>query len=182
MKRLIWGFIVAALWLGCKSKSPNDIIDKEKMQDILFDIHVVDGYISTIYVQDSARKTGSAYYKGIYKKFDIDSAEYSRSLSYYYQKPDQLLEMYKVISKRLEDQKAKMLKADSLIQKRKFKADSLKIAKKFNADSLAIRKKMKPDSLSKAKAEAQIIKKRAQADSLRNTKRVAGVELKPMPL
>ncbi|MDY0904618.1 DUF4296 domain-containing protein [Pedobacter sp. CFBP9032] len=171
MKRLIWGLVVVVLAFGCKSKTPDGIIDITRMEGILFDIHVVDGYISTIYVPDSARKVASAYYKGIYKKFDTDSAEYTRSLNYYYQNPEKLQEMYKVISTRLDKQKANIKVADSLLQKKRFKTDSLKIIKKFKADSLSIRKKMKTDSLSKVKADAQIKKKKAQADSILNTRK-----------
>ncbi|OWK69038.1 DUF4296 domain-containing protein [Pedobacter sp. AJM] len=171
MKRLMWGLIVAVVGLGCKSKTPEGIIDTERMEGILYDIHVVDGYISTIYVQDSARKVAATYYKGIYKKFNTDSAQYTRSLNYYYQNPEKLQDIYKVISARLDHQKLKLKQADSLMQKKRFKADSLKIVKTFKADSLSIRKKMKTDSLSKVKAEAQIKKKKAQADSLINTKK-----------
>ena len=178
MKRLIWGLMVVVLAVGCKSKTPDGIIELSRMEGILFDIHVVDGYISTIYVPDSARKVASAYYKGIYKKFDTDSAEYTRSLNYYYQNPEKLQEMYKVISARLDKQKASIKQADSLLLKKRFRADSLKIIKKFKADSLSIRKKMKTDSLSKVKAEAQIKKKKAQADSIFNTKRSG--DLRPL--
>jgi len=178
MKKIMWGLIVAILWFGCKSKTPDGIIDEERMEAILFDVHIADGYISTIYVQDSARKVAAAYYNGIYKKFDTDSAEYNRSLNYYYQNPEKLQEMYKVISTRLDNQKAKLKQADSLLLKRRFKADSIKIIKTFKADSLAIRKKMKTDSSSKVKADAQIKKKKAQADSLLNTKKNG--DLKPL--
>ena len=178
MKRLTWALLVVVLTYGCRSKTPDGIIETERMEGILFDIHVVDGYISSIYVPDSARKVASAYYKGIYKKFNTDSAEYTRSLNYYHQNPEKLQEIYKVISTRLDQQKANVKKADSLLQKRQFKNDSLKVIKKFKADSLAIRKKMKTDSSSKLKAEAQIKKKKAQADSVLSTKRSGS--LKPL--
>lgn len=178
MKRLMWVLIVAVSGFGCKSKIPEGIIDTERMEGILYDIHIVDGYISNIYVQDSARRVAAAYYKGIYKKFNTDSAAYTKSLNYYYQNPEKLQEMYKVISARLDKQKAEMKKADSLLVKKRFKTDSLKIVKKFKADSLSIRKKMKTDSSSKVKADALIKKKKAQADSILNTKRSG--DLRPL--
>jgi len=179
MKKLVWVLVVVVLWLGCKQKVPNGIINRDKMEEILFDIHLVDGYISTIYMQDSARKVGAAYYNGIYKKYDTDSVQYTRSLTYYNNNPEILQEIYKGIAKKLENQKIKMQKADSLIQKKRFKADSIKIVKNFKADSLAIRKKMKTDSLSKVKADAQIKKKKAQADSLLNSKKGGELQVAP---
>lgn len=169
--------MTAILWFGCKPGIPDDIIKPDKMEKILFDMHIVDGYISTIYVPDSTRKVAAAYYRGIYKKFGTDSAQYNKSLKWYNNNPKELGDIYKNIEKALKQQKKAVDIADKMIQKKKFKADSLVIAKKFKADSLAIRKKMKPDSLSKAKATAEIAKKKKQADSLINIKKSGALEV-----
>lgn len=163
--------MTAILWFGCKPGIPDGIIKPDKMEKILYDMHMVDGYISTIYVVDSAKKVAAAYYKGIYKKFGTDSAQYNKSLLWYNTNPAALEAMYKNIQKSLTKQKKGTALADLMIKKKQFKADSLVIAKKFKADSLAIRKKMKPDSLSKVKAVAAIAKKKKQADSLINIKK-----------
>lgn len=177
MKRIVWAFVLVVLGFGCKTKVPEGIIDRERMEGILFDIHLVDGYLSSIYVQDSARKVGAAYYTGIYKKYDTDSAQYAKSLIYYNHNPEVLKEMYTAISGKIEKQKIGLKKADSLWQKKNFRADSLKIIKTFKADSLALVEKSKTDSVSKAKTATQIKKKKAKADSLINTKR-SNVNLK----
>jgi len=163
--------MTAILWFGCKPGISDDIIKPDKMEKILYDMHMVDGYISTIYVVDSAKNVAAAYYKGIYKKFGTDSAAYNKSLIWYNNNPKELETMYKNIQKSLTKQKKAVEIADKMIRKKKFKADSLVIAKKFKADSLAIRKKMKPDSLSKVKALAEIAKKKKQTDSLINIKK-----------
>jgi hypothetical protein len=181
MKRLIWVLMTAILWFGCKPGIPNGIIKPDKMEKILYDMHLVDGYISTIYVVDSAKKVAAAYYRGIYKKFGTDSVEYNKSLIWYNTNPKELETIYKNIQKSLSKQKKGMELADKMIKKKKFKADSLVIAKKFKADSLAIRKKMKPDSLSKVKAVAAIAKKKKQADSLINIKKTGALELVSSP-
>jgi hypothetical protein len=173
--------MTAILWFGCKPAIPDGIIKPDKMEKILYDMHMVDGYISTIYVVDSAKKVAAAYYKGIYKKFGTDSAEYNKSLLWYNTNPKELETMYKNIQKALTKQKKGTELADLMIKKKQFKADSLVIAKKFKADSLAIRKKMKPDSLSKAKAVAAIAKKKKQADSLINIKKTGVVSTVPTP-
>jgi Domain of unknown function (DUF4296) len=169
--------MTAILWFGCKPGIPDDIIKPDKMEKILYDMHIVDGYLSSIYVADSAKKVAAAYYKGIYKKFGVDSAEYNKSLVWYNTNPKELESIYKNIQKSLTLQKKAVEIADKMIQKKKFKADSLVIAKKFKADSLAIRKKMKPDSLSKVKATAEIAKKKKQADSLINIKKTGSMQV-----
>ncbi|TCD08416.1 DUF4296 domain-containing protein [Pedobacter frigidisoli] len=179
MKRLMWALMASVLWFGCKPSIPSDIIQTDRMEKILYDMHIVDGYLSTIYVVDSAKKVAASYYNGIYKKFDTDSVEYNRSLIYYNNNPKELELMYKNIQKALAKQKKGVDVADAMIKKKKFKADSLVIVKKFKADSISIKKKMKPDSLSKVKAIAEIAKKKKKADSLINLKKSG--ELVPVP-
>ena len=129
------------LWFGCKPGVPDEIIKPDKMEKILYDMHIVDGYLSTIYIADSAKKVAAGYYKGIYKKFGTDSAQYNKSLIWYNTNPKELETMYKNIQKMLAKQKKGTELADKLIKKKIFKTDSLAIIKKFKADSLAIRKK-----------------------------------------
>ncbi|WP_293787373.1 DUF4296 domain-containing protein [uncultured Pedobacter sp.] len=174
--------MTAILWLGCKPGIPDDIIKPDQMEKILYDMHIVDGYLSSIYVVDSAKKVASAYYRGIYKKFGTDSAQYNKSLLWYNTNPVQLEAVYKNVQKMLDKQKKGTALADLMIKKKQFKADSLVIAKKFKADSLAIRKKMKPDSLSKVKAVAAIAKKKKEADSLINIKKAGAVSTVPTPV
>ncbi|WP_090881598.1 DUF4296 domain-containing protein [Pedobacter rhizosphaerae] len=114
MKRLMWVLAASLLMFGCKPGIPEHIIKPDKMEKIVYDMHIVDGYLSTIYIPDSAKRVAAAYYKGIYKKFNIDSVSYSRSLTYYNNNPDELEKIYKNISKKLDAQKLKMQKADSL--------------------------------------------------------------------
>nr|WP_199157200.1 DUF4296 domain-containing protein [Pedobacter sp. ASV2] len=113
MRRLIWVLGITFLWIGCKPGMPNDVIKPDKMEKILYDIHVADGYVSTIYVTDSAKKVAASFYNGIYKKFNTDSAQYSKSMAYYNAHTDELRKIYANISKKLELQKTKMQKIES---------------------------------------------------------------------
>lgn len=151
MRRLLWVLALVVLAFGCRPGRPKDILEPEEMEKILYDIHVVDGYLSTVYIPDSARKIGSAYYNGIYKKFNTDSAQYTRSLAYYYKEPEELEKIYKNISKKVTQEKSKIEKADSLATAKIRKADSLKLAKdpkKLKVDSLK-----RADSLKKIEAK-----------------------------
>lgn len=113
MRRLIWVLGITFLWIGCKPGMPNDVIKPDKMEKILYDIHVADGYVSTIYVTDSAKKVAASFYKGIYKKFNTDSVQYSKSMAYYNAHTDELGKIYSNISKKLEWQKNRMQKIES---------------------------------------------------------------------
>lgn len=151
MKRLMWGLIGVILGLGCKQSLPEGIMEQSKMESILFDMHVVDGYVSSIYVQDSAKKVAAAYYNGIYKKYDTDSARYNKSLTYYYQHPEDLQKIYGSITKRLDNQKKNIQKIDSLSNVKRLKADSVRIAK--------LKKSKKTDTIKKADSVKKAVQK-----------------------
>jgi len=88
---------------SCQSdRIPDTVIQPPQMERVLYDIHMVDGYINTMSKPDSARRISAAFYKGVYKKHGIDSATYSRSMDYYYKHPQVLSDMYEHIKKKLE--------------------------------------------------------------------------------
>ena len=100
---------VTLLW-ACKPGIPKEIIQPEEMENILYDIHVLDGYVGTIPTPDSARKISAPLYKGVFKKFGIDSALHAKSMAYYYKHPDLLSKMYDRIGVRINKEKEKELK------------------------------------------------------------------------
>lgn len=99
MKRFFALMISCMLLYACKPGIPKEIIQPDQMEKVLFDVHVVDGYITTISNKDSAILVASSYYKGIYKKFGIDSALYAKSMNYYYNHPDLMEKMYTEVEK-----------------------------------------------------------------------------------
>ncbi|MGY3054331.1 hypothetical protein ACVWYG_002538 [Pedobacter sp. UYEF25] len=149
MRKIFLALLLSIFWLACSNSVPNGIIKPDKMENVIYDVHVVDGYISNIYPEDSAKKVASRYYNGIYKKFDIDSVQFTESLAYYSEKPVQLEKMYKRISTRLKAQKRYMDQRDSIALKKALKADSIKLKLQAKKDSIAFAKKLKADSLVK---------------------------------
>jgi hypothetical protein len=111
MRKFLALGLLCFILISCKSKGvPKEFIQPDKMEKILIDIHIADSYISTMTKPDSAKKVSAAYYKGIYKKFNVDSASYTRSMNYYYMHPDKLTDIYDNIKKDLGKTKAKLEK------------------------------------------------------------------------
>lgn len=192
MKNFIYTAFLFLFIAGCKPGIPSDIIQPDKMALVLHDIHIVDGYAITIPDLESSKVTAASYYKGIYKKYDIDSALYSKSMTYYTLHPKVLDGIYDKVLKELTKQKNVLVKADSLkndkiakVLKAKMKADSVKRVDslkkvtapqkaKFKADSLkkvlAVKKAdsiKKADSTKKSKALLRKIKRKKRADSIK---------------
>jgi len=107
MKRI---FAIIGICIGlysCKTGIPNDVIQPDKMEKVLYDMHIVDGYLSLLQKPNVVKKAASKYYNGVYKKFDIDSASYTKSMDYYYQRPDLLNNMYQNLIKQLDQERVK---------------------------------------------------------------------------
>lgn len=103
MNRIFAILLICVALYACKPGIPNDVIQPDKMEKVLFDIHSVDGYIGSLQKPDTAKIVASSYYKGVYKKFDIDSATYLRSLNYYLERPDLLNKIYENLMKEFDE-------------------------------------------------------------------------------
>ncbi|ATP55509.1 hypothetical protein CPT03_03040 [Pedobacter ginsengisoli] len=178
MKNFIYTAFLFLFVAGCKPGIPSDIIQPDKMALVLNDIHIVDAYITTIPYLDSSKKTAAAFYNGIYKRYEIDSALYGKSMAYYSQHPKILDEIYTKVTKGLNKQKGVLVKADSLVNakaakilKAKMKVDSAKRADSLKKVTAPQRAKFKADSLKKVLAvkKADSIKK---VDSTKKAKAV----------
>ena len=107
MKKFFAIISICVTFFACKPGIPSNVIQPDKMEKILFDIHTVNGYIGVQSRPDTAKIVASSYIKGVYTKFEIDSASYTRSLNYYYNRPDLLNKIYENLNKQFEQAKKK---------------------------------------------------------------------------
>ena len=114
MKQFIYIALGLLLAAGCKPGIPKDIIQPEEMAEVLRDIHLTDAYVANLGNTDTGRITAAAYYKGIYKKYGIDSALYNKSLFYYQGDPRALDKVYTFVLTDLNARKSVILKRDSI--------------------------------------------------------------------
>ena len=114
MRKILYSLMVIFSVSGCKPGIPKDIIQPDKMAMVLHDIHLTDAVVNNVGRPDSAKMIAAAYYKGIYKKYDIDSALYSRSMAYYYDDPKTLSAIYGKVTAGLTKERNVIATADSL--------------------------------------------------------------------
>jgi len=170
MKRTIKLLFVLLFLAACKPGIPTDIIQPDDMALVLNDIHIVDGYITSV-LPDSSKIIAASLYKGIYNKFGVDSAKFYKSMDYYYKNPKVMDEIYKKVNATLLKKKLQLVRTDSLanvkIQAKarlKAKTDSTKAADslkkvlvKKKADSvLKVKSRKKLDSIKKSKLKMKV--------------------------
>ena len=90
--------LISIFIIGCSSNAPEDLISEEKMESIIFDIMILNassGYdlkIDNNMISDEL----------IFRKYDIDSAQFYNSELYYSRNPKIHFNMYSNVKKRIQ--------------------------------------------------------------------------------
>ena len=90
--------LISIFIIGCSSNAPEDLISEEKMESIIFDIMILNassGYdlkIDNNMISDEL----------IYRKYNIDSAQFYDSELYYSRNPRIHLNIYSNVKRRIQ--------------------------------------------------------------------------------
>lgn len=130
MKQIVYILIIVLL-ISCKSntkyKKPENLIGKNQMIDLLYDMHLANGAGNIKNVNLEKNKN---YMALVYEKYHIDSIAFSESNMYYYSNIEQYEEIYLEVQKRLKKLQEEYEKEqDSLL---KMTRDSIRNNSKFN--------------------------------------------------
>ena len=105
MKKVSVLFFCFALFVGCQNnpiEKPDNLIDEDKMVDIMFDITVLEAMKSqTTLVLETNKINPNTY---IYKKYNIDSLQFANSDKYYASDVKKYKEIFDAVNKRIEEQ------------------------------------------------------------------------------
>lgn len=171
MKKILPFLVVIIFFIGCKkdlAEKPKNLIEKEKMVDVMYDLSLLSAMRSqNLVLMDSFKNNSNEY---IYKKYKIDSIQFAQSNIYYAKDYKGYKAMYDQVKLRLDNDKKKIeiaVKADKkkavLLEKKnkekkeKQKTDSIKKAKvKMNKEIDSLKKvvvesKRVKDSIKKGK-------------------------------
>lgn len=107
---LMISFLLLIAFSCSNKKKPSDILEERKMISIMTDLHIMDGYMSSLMYNDSVRIKGKNFYATIYDKHKVSPAEYERSLKYYSMNPVLLDSMYSKVERILAAKERKLAK------------------------------------------------------------------------
>lgn len=135
MKKAIL-ILVGLLFLACGEKvveEPENLIPKEKMTDILYDLAILNATKSSF--SSVFEKTGIDIMEFLYEKYDIDSIQFAESDLYYASVPLEYQSIYEDIDARIERRKEAMEKAttrrnDSIREAQNKRRDSIQALQK----------------------------------------------------
>src|SRR3569832_51978 len=134
-------FSVLIFLAACSgNKIPDGVIARDKMTNLLTDIHIVDGSMyNVMQLPDSLYKYGTEKYQMVFRKYHTDSLQFKKSFQYYSSNPDKLQAIYEQITINIKQ------KSDSI---NKLSLDKIKKDNKKRTDSLnKLQKQAKPPQL-----------------------------------
>ena len=147
MKKFII-LLVSLIYLGCNNKSepkkPNKFIETETMENILYDLALLQALKSNS--PDKMKENSINPKTYIYQKYKIDSLQFAQNNIYYATQSDEYSLMFERISKKIQTNKAKV---DTIMSR------ELKIKNKKTTDSLI--KNSKKQDKNKVKKDSIIV-------------------------
>ena len=108
MKKLVFLFILI-IFLSCNNKpvsKPDNLLSKEVMEDIIFDLAILQAAETYMPQKLSDKKIVSEEY--IYKKYEIDSATYFQNYKYYASDIKNFKKIYKKVNDRINENKIRL--------------------------------------------------------------------------
>ena len=96
MRKHIFLFFWALIFLYACNNTPKGILDPHDMTQLMVDVHIADGSLSTIDMPtgDSLYKYGFNRFIMVFKKHHTDSVQFKNSLKYYTLHSDKLELVY----------------------------------------------------------------------------------------
>lgn len=101
--KVLYSILFLILLLGCKDKiaykKPEGLIDKAKMTDLLYDMHLV---IGTSNIQNVHLEKNRNYMSLVYEKYGVDSVQFAASNLYYTSHIQEYEDIFEEVERRLE--------------------------------------------------------------------------------
>ncbi|MDE5677545.1 DUF4296 domain-containing protein [Phocaeicola sp.] len=102
-----WTWLLGAVFVaGCGKQIPKDIIQPNRMEEILYDYHLSISMGYNLSYSDNYQK--EAYKNYIFDKHHVTEAQFDSSMVWYTRHTEELTELYKKIGKRFRSEKTRM--------------------------------------------------------------------------
>jgi hypothetical protein len=144
--------LICLLSLSCNKKvkpeRPNNLIPREQMINILYDLYIINGAKNVNRTQMDEKGVEADNY--VFTKYDIDSLQFAKSNAYYAYDPDDYKDMVEEVRDRLEIEKENIQELQRTErERRKRRQDSIrnsiiKKAEQSDSSSVKLKPKRKP--------------------------------------
>lgn len=103
-RNITWILLLgAALLVGCGKQIPTDVIQPDRMENILYDYHLSISMSNNLSYSDNYQK--EAYKNYVFRKYSITEAEFDSSMVWYTRHTEELAAIYKRLGERFRKEK-----------------------------------------------------------------------------
>jgi len=104
-RRGVWKYLIVGILLlsACKPKVPEQYIQPDDMEELLYDYYVGQGISNTRNENNNSYKR-QLIYNAVLKKHGVTREEFDSSLVYYYTRADRFIKIFDNVQKRLADE------------------------------------------------------------------------------
>lgn len=144
MKNILWCILVLLMVSACKREhvsKPDDLISKEKMTNILYDLVLLNSIKGINKKKLEERNMHLDSY--LYKKYEIDSVQFSTSNTYYAANPSEYDEIYQIVNARLKAKRGEITIEMEADKKRRDSIKDVKDAQRKKDSSTKFQKPVK---------------------------------------
>ena len=102
-KYIILFFLVIPFLFSCGDSQPEGFIPKDKMTNLLTEVHIADGSVMNIsQAPDTLYKYTLSGYLALFKKYGVDTGDFRKSYKYYAGKPGEMGDIYDQVLKNIQ--------------------------------------------------------------------------------
>lgn len=103
-RNITWTLLLgAALLVGCGKQIPTDVIQPDRMENVLYDYHLSISMSNNLSYSDNYQK--EAYKNYVFQKYSITEAEFDSSMVWYTRHTEELAAIYKRLGERFRKEK-----------------------------------------------------------------------------
>lgn len=101
--------VLACAAASCNKRMPDEVIDEEKMEDLLIDIHKSEAFIEGDYAYYNTMGRKDSIRNAVLAKHGVTRAEFDTSLVWYGMNIEKYIEIYKRVIERLQEEDNKTI-------------------------------------------------------------------------
>ena len=105
-RKALYIVIAVGLLSACGKKIPDDIIQPDAMESLLYDYHLASTMSTSLPYNENYKK--EAYFDYVFKKHNVTEAEFDSSMVWYTRHAEELATIYKNLKERLEREEKQM--------------------------------------------------------------------------
>ncbi|MEG1586900.1 MAG: DUF4296 domain-containing protein [Bacteroidales bacterium] len=103
-KQQLISILSLLFFLAC-SQVPDGVLDRKKMETVLYDVHIIEGVMEEYPAQYRTEEAKQKLMVGVFHKNHITKAEFDSSMVYYGAHLDQYMKIYQTVTARLNAQR-----------------------------------------------------------------------------